>query len=95
MKSMLIASLARTLKELVGLAQARPGQVVFGSAGVGGTLHLGLEMLMRDAKVKITHVPYKGAASAVVDVIGGQITGMFIDLPVISQYVRNGRVRAK
>jgi len=85
---------AKTLKELVALARARPGQVVFGSAGVGGTLHLGLEMLMRDANIKITHVPYKGAAPAVAEVVGGQITGMFVDLPVISPYVRNGRVRA-
>ena len=57
-------------------------------------MHLGLEMLMRDANVKITHVPYKGAAPAVQEVVGGQITGMFVDLPVISPYVRNGRVRA-
>ncbi len=85
---------AKTLKELVAIARSRPGQVVFGSAGVGGTLHLGLEMLMRDANVKITHVPYKGAAPAVQEVVGGQITGMFVDLPVISPYVRNGRVRA-
>ncbi|MCC7484961.1 MAG: tripartite tricarboxylate transporter substrate binding protein [Burkholderiales bacterium] len=85
---------ARTLKELVALARARPGQIAFGSAGVGGTLHLGLEMLMKEAKVKINHVPYKGAAPAVVDVVAGQITGMFVDLPVISPYVRDGRVRA-
>jgi tripartite-type tricarboxylate transporter receptor subunit TctC len=85
---------AKTLKDLVALARARPGEIAFGSAGVGGTLHLGLEMLMKDAKIRITHVPYKGAAPAVVDVVGGQITGMFVDLPVISPYVRNGRVRA-
>ena len=85
---------ARTLKELVALAKARPQQIVFGSAGTGGTLHLGIEMLMKDANVKITHVPYKGAAPAVVDVIAGQINGMFVDLPVISPYVKSGRVRA-
>jgi tripartite-type tricarboxylate transporter receptor subunit TctC len=85
---------AKTLKELVALAKARPGQIAFGSAGMGGTLHLGLEMLMRDARVQITHVPYKGAAPAVSDVIAGQINGMFVDLPVISPYVKNGKVRA-
>ncbi len=84
----------KTLKEFVALAKARPNQIAFGSAGIGGTLHLGLEMLMKDAQVKITHVPYKGAAPAVSDVIAGQITGMFVDLPVISPYVKNGRVRA-
>ena len=65
-----------------------------GSAGNGGTLHLALEMLMKVAKVKMTHVPYKGAAPAVVDVVGGQVSGMFVDLPVISPYVKAGRVKA-
>ncbi len=85
---------AKTLKELVAISKARPNQISFGSAGVGGTLHLGLEMLMKDANVKITHVPYKGAAPAVSDVIAGQITGMFVDLPVISPYVKSGKARA-
>lgn len=84
----------KTVKELVALAKAKPGAVTFGSAGTGGTLHLLLEMLMAEAKVKITHVPYKGAAPAVTDLLGGQITGMFVDLPVISPYVRSGKVRA-
>jgi tripartite-type tricarboxylate transporter receptor subunit TctC len=53
-----------------------------------------IEMLMKSAKVKITHVPYKGAAPAVTDVVGGQLTGMFVDLPVISPYLKAGRVRA-
>ena len=85
---------AKNLKDLVALAKARPGQITFGSAGTGGTLHFGLEMLIKDAQVKITHVPYKGAAPAVSDVIAGQITGMFVDLPVISPYIRSGKVRA-
>jgi len=85
---------AKNLKEFVALAKARPNQIAFGSAGNGGTLHLGLEMLMKDANIKITHVPYKGAAPSVSDVIAGQINGMFVDLPVISPYVKNGRVRA-
>ncbi len=84
----------KNLKELVALAKAKPGQITFGSAGTGGTLHLGLEMLLQDAKVKITHVPYKGAAPAVADVIAGQINGMFVDLPVISPYVKSGKARA-
>jgi tripartite-type tricarboxylate transporter receptor subunit TctC len=84
----------KTLKELVALAKARPGQISFGSAGTGGTLHLGLEMLLQDAKIKITHVPYKGAGPAVVDVMAGQINGMFVDLPVVSPYVKAGKVRA-
>jgi len=84
---------AKSLRELVALAKARPGQVTMASAGTGGTLHLPIEMLMRSANVKITHVPYKGAAPAVVDVVGGQVTAMFVDLPVISPYIKAGRVR--
>ena len=85
---------AKTLKDFAALAKARPSEIVFGSAGTGGTLHLGLEMLMKSAGVKITHAVYKGAAPAVVDVIAGQINGMFVDLPVISPYIKAGRVRA-
>jgi tripartite-type tricarboxylate transporter receptor subunit TctC len=85
---------AKSLKELVALAKARPGEITLGSAGTGGTLHLPIEMLMKSANVKLTHVPYKGAAPAVIDVVGGQLTGMFVDLPVISPYVKSGRVRA-
>jgi tripartite-type tricarboxylate transporter receptor subunit TctC len=85
---------AKTLKDLVAIAKAHPGEVTMGSAGTGGTLHLPIEMLMKSAKVKITHVPYKGAAPAVTDVVGGQLTGMFVDLPVISPYLKAGRVRA-
>jgi tripartite-type tricarboxylate transporter receptor subunit TctC len=85
---------AKNLKELVGLAKARPGEITLASAGTGGTLHLPIEMLMKSAGIKLTHVPYKGAAPAVVDVVGGQVSGMFVDLPVISPYVKAGRVRA-
>jgi tripartite-type tricarboxylate transporter receptor subunit TctC len=83
----------KSLKELVAIAKSRPGQVTLGSAGTGGTLHLPIEMLMKSAAIKVTHVPYKGAAPAVVDVVGGQLTGMFVDLPVISPYIKSGRVR--
>ena len=84
----------KNLKEFVAFAKSRPDQIAFGSAGLGGTLHLGLEMLMAEAQIKITHVAYKGAAPAVTDVTAGQIQGMFVDLPVISPYVKSGRVKA-
>lgn len=84
----------KTLKELVALAKSRPNLITFGSGGTGGTLHFGIEMLQREAGVKITHVPFKGAGPAVTDLIGGQINGMFVDLPVISPYVKSGKVRA-
>ena len=85
---------AKTLKELVALAKSRPNQITFGSAGTGGTLHFGIEMLQREASVKLTHVPFKGAGPAVIDLIGGQINAMFVDLPVILPYVKSGKVRA-
>jgi tripartite-type tricarboxylate transporter receptor subunit TctC len=85
---------SKTLKEFVALAKSRPNQITFGSAGTGGTLHFGIEMLQREAGVKITHVPFKGAGPAVTDLIGGQINGMFVDLPVISPYVKSAKVRA-
>jgi len=85
---------ARNVKELVALAKAKPGQLAFGSAGNGGILHLALELLNVQAGTKITHVPYKGAGPAVIDVIAGQVNGMFVDLPVISPYIKAGKVRA-
>jgi tripartite-type tricarboxylate transporter receptor subunit TctC len=85
---------AKTLKEFVALAKSRPGQITFGSAGTGGTLHFGIEMLQREAGVKLTHVPFKGAGPAVIDLVGGQINGMFVDLPVILPHVKAGKVRA-
>lgn len=84
----------RSFKELVALARARPGEVVMGSGGNGSTLHLALELLNTEARIKTNHVPYKGAAPAVTDLIAGQINGMFVDLPVISPHIKAGKVRA-
>jgi tripartite-type tricarboxylate transporter receptor subunit TctC len=84
---------ARNLKELVALAKTRP-ELAMASAGSGGILHLALEQLNTIAGTKIIHVPYKGAGPAVIDVIAGQINGMFVDLPVILPYVKSGKARA-
>ena len=83
----------RNLKDLVTLAKSRP-DLAMASGGNGSILHLALELLNTQAGTKLIHVPYKGAGPAVIDVIGGQINGMFVDLPVISPYVKSGRVRA-
>mgnify|MGYP003342068594 FL=1 len=83
----------RNLKELVALAKARP-DLSMASGGNGTILHLALELLNTQAGTKLIHVPYKGAGPAVIDVIGGQINGMFVDLPVISPYVKSGKARA-
>ncbi|HTE14941.1 MAG TPA: tripartite tricarboxylate transporter substrate binding protein [Burkholderiales bacterium] len=84
---------SRNLKDLISLAKAR-SDLAMASAGNGGILHLALEQLNGQAGTKIIHVPYKGAGPAVIDVIAGQINGMFVDLPVILPYVKSGRVRA-
>ena len=74
---------AKTLKEFVALAKAQPGKLNFGSPGIGTTGHLGLAMLMHAADMKITHVPYRGAAPAVTDLIAGQIDGVVDNPPTV------------
>jgi tripartite-type tricarboxylate transporter receptor subunit TctC len=83
----------RNIKELVALAKSRK-DLAMSSAGTGGILHLALELLNTQAGTKIIHVPYKGAGPAVIDVVGGQINGMFVDLPVILPHVKSGKARA-
>jgi tripartite-type tricarboxylate transporter receptor subunit TctC len=85
---------ARTLAELVAFARAQPGKLNFGSPGIGTTGHLGLAMLMHAANVKITHVPYRGAAPAVADLIAGQIDGVVDNPPTVLQHIQGGRLRA-
>jgi len=84
----------KSIKELVAMAKAQPGKIVMASTGTGGLPHLALEMLKIATKIDILHVPYKGAAPAVSDLLGGQVHGMFADLPVLYPYVTSGRLRA-
>ncbi len=85
---------ARTLKELMALAKARPGELTYGSAGTGSTPHLGAELLKHTARVDITHVPYKSAALVVPELIGGQVSMLFSGMPLAMPHVRAGRLRA-
>jgi tripartite-type tricarboxylate transporter receptor subunit TctC len=85
---------AKTLGEFVTLARANPGKLNFGSPGIGTTGHLGLAMLMYAANVKITHVPYRGAAPAVADLIAGQIDGVVDNPPTVLQHIQSGKLRA-
>jgi tripartite-type tricarboxylate transporter receptor subunit TctC len=84
---------ARTLKEFVALAKAQPGKLNFGSPGIGTTGHLGLAMFMHAADVKITHVPYRGAAPAVADLIAGQIDGVVDNPPTVISHIEGGKLR--
>ena len=82
---------ARTLGELIALARARPGTLAFGSSGTGTTPHLAGELFNTLAGVKLTHVPYKGSAPMVTDLLGGQVQVAF-DNTVIP-HIRSGRLR--
>jgi tripartite-type tricarboxylate transporter receptor subunit TctC len=84
---------ASNMAELVALAKARPGQLNFASAGVGGLPHLAGELFKLTAKVDIVHVPYRGAAPAINDLLGQQVQMTFLDLPVILPHIRSGSLR--
>ena len=84
----------KTLQELVAYAKANPGKVNFGSAGGGSITHLAGELLKAEAKIDIVHVPYKGAAPAVNDLLGGQVQMGIFDVPVLLGHIRSGRLRA-
>lgn len=84
---------ARTMQELVELARKRPGQYAYGSSGNGGAAHLAGEMLKQQAGVDLLHVPYKGAAPAMTDLIGGQIQMTFATHTVAGPMIKAGRVR--
>src|SRR5687768_17280297 len=84
----------KNVKELIVLARARPGQLRFGSAGNGSVLHLAGELFKTAAKVDLTHVPYKGGGPAMVDLLGGQIELMIVDIPLALPHVKSGKLRA-
>jgi tripartite-type tricarboxylate transporter receptor subunit TctC len=84
----------KSLQELVALAKAKPGELNYGSAGVGNTTHLGMELLQTMAKVKLLHVPYKGVAPAFVDLMSGQLATMFGNVTGPLAHIRAGRLRA-
>jgi tripartite-type tricarboxylate transporter receptor subunit TctC len=85
---------ARSLKELIALARARPGQLNFGSPGVGGLKHLTLELLNTRARTRMEHVAYKGGGPAMTDALGGQIHGVLVDIAGPLPFIRQGRLRA-
>jgi tripartite-type tricarboxylate transporter receptor subunit TctC len=83
-----------TVKELVALAKARPGQLNFGSAGAGSSGHLAAELFKMVTGVNMVHIPYKGTGPATSDLLGGQIPLMFNNLPPSLPLVKAGRLRA-
>jgi len=85
---------AGTLGELLKLARAQPGKFNYASVGVGSPGHLATELLKIMAKIDIVHVPYKGSAPAVLDLIGGSVSVLFSSVPVMLQHVKAGRLSA-
>ncbi len=85
---------ARSVRELVALAKARPGKLSYGSAGAGSTVGIVAEVFKSIAKVDILAVPYKGTVLAVSDVVGGQIEMVFSDMVPAVPQIRGGRLRA-
>src|ERR1043166_8278199 len=84
----------KTVGDLVKLAKARPGELHFASSGSGSTSHLAGEMLKLMAHIDMVHVPYKGVAPAITDVIAGQVQLQFIDVSVVVNHIKSGRVHA-
>jgi tripartite-type tricarboxylate transporter receptor subunit TctC len=84
---------ARNFEQLVAYAKANPNKVSFGSAGIGSSNHLAGELLKKEAAVQMLHVPYKGNALALNDVIGGQISFMFTSVGDSLPHLASGRVR--
>jgi tripartite-type tricarboxylate transporter receptor subunit TctC len=84
---------AKTVKELVALAQAKPGQIAYASAGVGSAQHLGMEMLKVMTRVDILHVPYKGTGVLLGDLFSGQVSLLFTSMPAVLPHVNSGKLR--
>lgn len=84
----------RNLRELIALAQSQPGKLSYGSAGTGGTLHVAGVLLEREAGITLNHVPYRGGAPAVTDLIAGNVDIALADMTLLKPALDSGRVRA-
>ncbi len=84
---------ASNMKELVALAKAQPGKLNFASSGPGSMPHLAGELLKLTAKIDIVHVPYRGAAPAVNDLLGQQVQMVFLDLPALLPHIKAGKLK--
>jgi len=83
-----------TYKEFVALANSKPGGLTIASAGSGSSNHLAIELLIRQANLKLVHVPYKGSGPAITDLLGSQVETMMDQLASSIEHIRNGRLKA-
>jgi tripartite-type tricarboxylate transporter receptor subunit TctC len=82
-----------SVRELIDAAKKEPGKVTYASPGTGSPHHLAMELFAREAGIKVTHVPYKGAAPAVQDLIGGQVAVMPLDIAAGMPHIKSGKIR--
>lgn len=85
---------AKDLKEFIALAKSKPGEINFASSGSGSSIHLSGELFNLVAGVKLVHVPYKGSAPAMTDLLGGQVQSMFDNMPSALPHIKAGKLRA-
>jgi len=85
---------ATTVGEYVAYVRANPGKVTYGSAGVGASPHLTMELFKSMAHIEVLHIPYKGGGPALTDLLGGQIPSMISNVPLFLPYAQSGKVRA-
>jgi len=85
---------AGSARELMALGKSQPGKLSFGSAGTGTSQHLSGELFKSIAGVDMIHIPYKGSAAAMTDLLGGQITMSFVDIPTAITHIKSGKLRA-
>ncbi|MES2251688.1 MAG: tripartite tricarboxylate transporter substrate binding protein [Pseudomonadota bacterium] len=82
-----------TAKDFIAQAKAKPGGINYASAGAGSPHHLAMELLKVEAKLFMVHVPYRGAAPALADVVGGQLPAMMVDMAAGAGFIKGGKVR--
>jgi tripartite-type tricarboxylate transporter receptor subunit TctC len=84
----------KTTKEFIALAKARPGQILYGSAGIGAFQHLATSVFANMAGIKLNHVPFKGGAPAVIALVGGEVQAFLTVIAELYPHIQSGRVRA-
>ena len=84
---------AKTMKEFLALARAKPGSLNYGSGGVGTNTHLGSELLKSQTGIFITHIPYRGAGAVLTDLMGGQVQMMISTVTTVLPHIKSGKLR--
>lgn len=84
----------KSIADFVAYAKAAPGKISYGSSGAGAAPHLAMELFRKQTGINVVHIPYKGSAPAITDLMGGQISAMFDNLPATLPQIRSGKVRA-